>query len=147
LQHGEVDGAAPRAVVVLIGTNNLDANSPEEIADGIWAVCGELHTRLPQANILLLALLPRSPKPDARRAKLAEVNQRIAALDGRSGVTFLDIGAKFVAADGSIPAELMSDYLHPTARGYAILAEAIEPTLAGLMGAARTEEPRRSPGK
>jgi lysophospholipase L1-like esterase len=134
LQHGELDGASPKAVVVLIGTNNLEVNTPDEIAEGIRATCQELRNRVPQTQILLLGLLPRSEKPDARRAKLAEVNMRIAKLAGQNGVTYLDIGAKFLRADGSISKELMNDYLHPTAKGYQLLAEAIEPTLAKLLG-------------
>ncbi|HYG35321.1 MAG TPA: GDSL-type esterase/lipase family protein [Clostridia bacterium] len=134
LKHGELDGASPKAVVVLIGTNNLDGNSPQEIADGVEAICRELHARLPATRILLLGLLPRSQKPDERRSKLAKVNSIIAKLDGRDGVSFLDIGKKFFSEDGTIPADVMDDYLHPTAKGYEIFAEAIEPTLAKLLG-------------
>jgi lysophospholipase L1-like esterase len=134
LQHGELDGASPTAAVVLIGTNNLDVNTPDEIADGIRAICSVLHRRLPQTKILLLGLLPRSATPDARRARLAEVNARISRLDGQQGVTYLDLGAKFLNPDGSIPQALMDDYLHPTAKGYAVFADAIEPTLTRLLG-------------
>lgn len=147
LQHGELDGASPKVVVLLIGTNNLDVNTPDEIADGIRAVCTDLHARLPKTKILLLALLPRSAKPDARRAKLAEVNARIAPLDGKNGVTFLDLGARFVASDGSISPELMNDYLHPTAQGYTVLAEAMEPTLARLLGEDSSPSSSLFPGK
>ena len=146
LEHGELDGASPKVVVVLIGTNNLDVNSPDEIADGIRAICRELHTRLPQTKILLLAILPRSAKPDDRRAKLAQVNRRIAALDGHDNITFLDIGAKFVNPDGSISRDIMGDYLHPTAKGYEIFAEAIEPTLARLWKEAEAIAPLPFPG-
>ena len=37
-------------------------------------------------------------------------------------------------ADGSIAKDIMPDFLHLTPKGYAIWAEAIEPTLARLMG-------------
>ena len=49
-------------------------------------------------------------------------------------VTFLDIGAKFLQPDGSITREVMGDFLHPTAKGYEIWAEAIEPLLVKLLG-------------
>ena len=147
LQHGELDGAAPKVVVLLIGTNNLDTNTPDEIADGIRAICGELHARLPQTKILLLSILPRGQKPNAHRAKLAEVNARTAKLDGQGGVTVLDIGAKFLQPDGSIAADVMNDFLHPTAKGYAIFAEAIEPALAKWLGDAKPATPPPFPGK
>jgi beta-glucosidase len=49
-------------------------------------------------------------------------------------VTFLRIGQNFVRADGSIAKDIMPDFLHLTPEGYEIWAEAIEPTLAKLMG-------------
>ena len=39
-----------------------------------------------------------------------------------------------MSADGSIAKDIMPDFLHLTPKGYAIWAEAIEPTLARLMG-------------
>jgi lysophospholipase L1-like esterase len=43
------------------------------------------------------------------------------------GVTFLEIGTKFISADGSIAPEVMPDALHPSNAGYAIWAEALRP--------------------
>lgn len=50
LQHGEVDGLAPKDIVLLIGTNNtdpfLDKDAPEsaaEVTEGIEAVVDKLH--------------------------------------------------------------------------------------------------------
>ena len=134
LQHGELDGAKAKVVVVHIGTNNTGKNSAEEIAAGIRAICEEIQKCQPSAKILLLAILPRSPKPDASRAKLGEVNKLIAKFDGQNGITFLDAGTKFVAEDGSISRELMGDFLHPTEKGYTLWAEAMEPVLSRLLG-------------
>jgi len=131
LQHGELDGATPKVAIIMIGTNNRDVNSPEEIADGVRAICSEIKKRSPQTKILLLAVFPRGAKPDAGRLKTDALNRLLAKLDG---VTFLDIGAKFLNADGTISKEIMGDYLHPTAKGYAIWAEAMEPTLRQLLG-------------
>src|SRR5579864_2352864 len=35
LENGEVDGIHPKLVVLMIGTNNLDSNAPDEIAAGV----------------------------------------------------------------------------------------------------------------
>lgn len=134
LQHGELDGAAAKAVVIHIGTNNVSRNTPEEIAAGVRAICREVQQRQPAAKILLMAIFPRGPKPDATRDKLTTINRLIAALDGKDGVTYLDIGAKFLEADGTISRETMADFLHPTAKGYEIWAREIEPLLAKLLG-------------
>jgi lysophospholipase L1-like esterase len=134
IQHGELDGAAAKAIVVLIGTNNLGKNKPEEIAAGTRALCDEIHKRQPAAKIILLGILPRGPKPDATRTKLAEVNALYAKLDGQKNILFLDPGPKLLQPDGTLPRDLAGDFLHPTAKGYEILAEAIDPTLRKLLG-------------
>lgn len=133
LMHGEFDNVSPKVVVLMIGTNNIDLNSPDEIAAGIGAISAELHRRAPAAHILLLAVFPRGAAPDATREKVRSVNERVARLDGQGGVTYLDIGKTFLEADGSISKDVMYDFLHPTAKGYAMWAAAMEPTLNRLM--------------
>jgi len=137
LLHGELDGAAAKVVVIAIGTNNVSRNAPEEIAVGIRAICAVVRQRQPEAKIVLMAIFPRGPKPDATRAKVDAVNKLIAGLDGKDGVTFLDIGAKFLEPDGSITRETMGDFLHPTAKGYEIWAQELEPVLGRLLGEAK----------
>lgn len=133
LQHGAVDGIAPKLVVVMIGTNNSGTCEAADIAAGITAIVAELNLKLPQSKILLLGIFPRGEKPGPQREKLAAVNQLIAKLDGTQNVTFLDIGAKFLTADGLITKDIMPDFLHPNEKGYRIWAEAIEPTVKRLM--------------
>ena len=58
----------------------------------------------------------------------------LSRLAARTHVTFLRIGQNFDRADGSIAKDIMPDFLHLTPEGYEIWAEAIEPTLAKLMG-------------
>ena len=133
LTHGEFDHVSPKVVVVMIGTNNIDLNTPDEIAAGITAICTELHRRAPDARILLLGIFPRGRTPDATREKVTAVNERIARLDGKGSVAYLDLGKTFLQADGSIAEDVMYDSLHPTAKGYAMWAEAMSPTLNRLM--------------
>ncbi len=133
LENGEFDGVAPKVVVLMIGTNNMMLNTSEEIAAGIEAICTSIHDRSPSTKILLLAIFPRGQQPDATRAKVDEVNRLIARLDERDDVTFLDIGAKFLEPDGRISPEVMYDYLHPSAKGYAIWSAAMAPTLERLL--------------
>jgi lysophospholipase L1-like esterase len=118
----------------MIGTNNATLNTPDEIAAGIAAICDEVHQHSPATRILLLGVFPRGEKPDADRATVDAVNLRIARLDGHAGVvTYLDIGAKFLAEDRSIDKAIMYDFLHPTPKGYEIWADAMKPTLDRLL--------------
>ena len=134
LQHGELDGASAKAVVVNIGTNNMGKNTPEEIRAGVNAVLGEVRRSQPKAKVLLLGIYPRGAKPDATREKVAKTNMLLAGLDGADAVTFLDVTAKLLEPDGSISKDVMNDYLHPTAKGYEIIASGTEPTLKKLLG-------------
>jgi lysophospholipase L1-like esterase len=129
-----LDGYSPKVAVVHIGTNNLGVNTPAEIAAGIRAICDEIHARSPRTTVLLLAIMPRGEKPDAMRAKAAEVNKLIALLGFENGINFLDISLSFLNPDGSISRNVMGDFLHPTEKGYAIWAGAMEPTLKRLLG-------------
>jgi lysophospholipase L1-like esterase len=42
-----------------------------------------------------------------------------------SSVTYLDIGAQFLAGDGTLPTSLMPDGTHPSDAGYQIWADAL----------------------
>jgi len=57
----------------------------------------------------------------------------ISTLHDTRRVFFMDIGPKFLAGDGSIPGDIMSDGLHPTSKGYEIWAEAVKDTLVSWM--------------
>jgi beta-glucosidase len=134
LNHGNIHGLAPKLVIVMIGQNNAGYNTSEEIGGGITAIVRTLRARLPGAKILLLAIFPRHERPTPERAVLAEASRIAATLaDGRV-VFYRDINALFLRPDGSIPASLMGDFEHPTALGYRVWAEAIEPQVAELMG-------------
>ena len=64
---------------------------------------------------------------------IADINRTIAKLDDGKRVHYLDISAGFLDAAGNIPADVMSDGLHPTTKGYEIWANAVDEPLAKLM--------------
>jgi len=122
----ELTGINPKVVVLMIGTNNMGRNNSEEIAEGITAIAHELTHQLPQSKILLLGIFPRRPSAgDPARAKIKDVNQRIAKLDDGKHVRYLDIGEKFLESDGTLTKEVMPDFLHLTPKGYKIWADAM----------------------
>jgi len=141
MDHGELDGIKPKVVVLMIGTNNTgnenDHKTPRntipEIIEGVQAIVRELGAKLPDSKILLLAIFPRGKLDDPQRAQVALVNTVIAKLDDGQKVRFLDIAPKFLEIDGTLPASIMPDLLHPNEQGYRIWAEAMEPTLAEML--------------
>jgi lysophospholipase L1-like esterase len=133
LQNGEGQGYKPKGIMLMIGTNNTGRNSPPEIVIGIADVVFELRKDFPEAKILLLAVFPRSGPASTVRAQIDQINKAISALHDNQHVFYMDIGSKFLAANGSIPRDIMSDGLHPTSKGYEIWADAVQDTLRGFL--------------
>jgi lysophospholipase L1-like esterase len=143
IENGEVAGITPRVAVILIGANNLGRLHwpPEDTVAGIDAIVTQLRHRLPQTKLLLLGVLPSERSAWATETTLV-INRTLAARYNRRGdVTYLDVGRVFMR-NGTLDTELFFDPkltppsapLHPTAAGQALMAEAIEPTLAALLG-------------
>jgi lysophospholipase L1-like esterase len=135
LQNGEVAGIKPKLTVLMIGTNNLGGNTNEEIVAGIAGCVNEIKKQIPETKVLLLAVFPRGEKADnPSRARIKAINQEIAKLDdGGKTVKYLDIGAKFLEEDGTLPKSVMPDALHPNAKGYQIWIDATMPTVTEMM--------------
>ena len=69
----------------------------------------------------------------ASRMRNDDANKIIAKLHDGRNVRYLDIGPTFLAPDGTLPKEIMPDFLHPGEKGYEIWAAAIEEPLAAML--------------
>jgi lysophospholipase L1-like esterase len=143
IRNGEMSGIAPKAAVVLIGANNLGRVhwSAEDTVTGIDTIIDELRKRLPATKILLLGVLPSE-----RSAWITETTGQINGMlaerykDDRT-VSFLDLTALFMR-NGALNKGLFLDPkltppdppLHPSAQGQALMAKAMEPMVANLLG-------------
>jgi beta-glucosidase len=145
LEHGNLAGPPPKAVILLIGTNDLAAHRSAELtADGIRANLVLLRERLPEARILLLGLLPREQFPDAplRRA-VAQVNRLIRDCADGEHIVYAEIGDALLDSDGRLSVAVSPDWLHFSERGYALLAANLEPVLDRVLaGASSCRQPR-----
>ena len=96
-----------------------------------------IRAKSPATKVLLLAVFPRGDKPDGKLGpgyeKPKQVNAIIAKLDDGKRIFFLDIGGKFLQSRDALTKEIMPDFLHLSAAGYEIWADAIAPKLAELM--------------
>ena len=141
MDNGELDGIKPKVVVLMIGTNNTGKendhktprNTVPEVIEGVTAVVNDIRVKLPDSKILLLAIFPRGILDDSQRTQVALVNTVLPKLDDGKMVKFLDIGSKFIEADGTLPKSIMPDLLHPNEKGYQIWADAMEPTLGEML--------------
>ncbi len=131
IEQGELRGLNPRVLVLLIGINNLNAGDhPSDCVRGIKAVLKRIREQLPDTRILLLGLLPSGETAnDPVRAGIRAINEKLATL-AETLCFYVDIGPCFLRDDGGVDAELMPDFLHPSERGYQLLARALLPHLS-----------------
>lgn len=147
IENGELNGIHPKVVVLMLGTNNTNGHTAEQIATADRKIVKMIRERLPETKVLVLAVFPRGPRKNkegvvtpevtadaARRMEIIRaVNADLAKLDDGKDVRFLDINAQFLGNDGTIPNILMPDQLHPNAAGYQLWADAMQPLLTEMM--------------
>ena len=139
---GMMDGYQAKAVMLLVGTNNIGESAPE-VAEGIGAVVAAIRVRQPQAKIVVVSLLPRRATKDTPNypfaAKHREVNTRIRKLEDGKNVFSLDLYDRFLNEDGSVNEAFYVDSAHPNGAGYDIWAKAALPLLERVTGHATVE--------
>lgn len=137
LMHGELDGYRAKTVMLLIGGNNngIRNYNPTNTVEGVRACLDLIARKQPQARVLLCAHPPRAvgtddgdPLKDSANERNCIMNELIRGFADGKRIVWVDFGDKFLV-DGKIPKDLMNDYLHPTAKGYALWLEAIRDEL------------------
>lgn len=142
-QGKELEGIDPKAVVLMIGTNNASTNSAEEIAQGVKAIVMELRKQKPQAKILVLGVFPRSGTKVGKEVaaisveelhpKIAKINLLVGQLADGEKVMYKDISSAFLSEEGKLTRSIMPDYLHLSPAGYEIWANAIKTEVDGML--------------
>jgi len=134
LNNGELDGIHPRLVIIHVGTNNTSEtknarrNTAPEIVEGISEVYKKVHLKVPEAKIVVMAIMPMEQFPDhPRRQLINETNRLLKIYAQEQNITVVDIGPKMLTPDGILSKDITSDFCHPTEKGYQIWANAIRP--------------------
>jgi len=148
LDNGNFDGLKPKAIVLMIGTNNVGHLgrpqaelgglvyhcSAEETAQGVKAILEKLKTKLPDTKVLLLGIFPRGADGnDPARKQNEATNAIIKGFADDKTVFFMDIGSKLLQPHGILTKEIMPDLLHLSPQGYEIWCEAIKDKVQELM--------------
>ncbi|MAD19458.1 MAG: GDSL family lipase [Planctomycetaceae bacterium] len=129
-------------VVLLIGTNNLGHGTSDaaETLAGVTRVAETLAEQCPDATIHILEIFPRGERMNPMRGDICQINQALRAMVAgeraaattagrRPRFTILPLGDAFMRPDGTIPKEIMPDYLHLTPDAYRMWADAIVPVI------------------
>ena len=122
---------APRAISLLIGTNDLHGVGKSSAVVDIAAQMRELVDRIrqmaPSAPLFINSVLPRSTLFRDRIRSLNEYYQRIAA---EAGATYVDVWPALAGPEGAIRGEVTTDGLHLRGVGYRAWTDILRPHLA-----------------
>lgn len=126
----------PAVVVVLAGTNDIAGNTgpstPEMIEDTFMSMLA--IARANNIRFVVSSILPAdhySWKPGAEPAEpIRAMNARLKAMADREGLVYLDYYSAMVNAKGGLDPDLAVDGVHPTAKGYTMMAPLAEKAIA-----------------
>lgn len=124
----------PRAVVMLMGTNDLEEQAePETIAANVKLIVAALKEHNGSMPILLCKVFPSSETKRRPADKIQRVNELLAAaVKGDSQIVVLETWQLFADENGNAKAAEFPDLLHPNQAGYAKWAAALRPIFATL---------------
>jgi len=121
----------PRAVVLLIGTNDLPSprRGPDiaPVAAAMTDLVARIRGAAPDAALLINGVLPRSA---AHRAMIEALNQAFHGIAAQAGAIWIETWPTFAGPDGAIRTEYSYDQLHLTAEGYRAWTNLLRPHLA-----------------
>ena len=124
----------PSAVVLLIGTNDLEEGAtPATIASNMELILAELKGHRPSMPIILNLVFPSSASKKRPSNLIKDINKRYKALvKGDPQVTLVETWELFASAEGDAKKEEFPDLLHPNDLGYAKWAAGLRPLFATL---------------
>ncbi len=139
----DVLALAPTAVVLLIGTNDLEEGAtPEMIVGNLRLMLASLKQHNPRMPILLCQVFPSSATMKRPAAQIKALNALyLAAVKNDPQVVPVDTWTLFADAGGDAMASEFPDRLHPNAAGYAKWAAGLRPLFATLRLVDTTDEP------
>ena len=135
LDHGGVEGLQPKAIVLMIGNNNMfftPETGIEAAAKGIEMCLKNLREKFPAAAIIIAKILPAHAPGNRFYEDIKKTNAALdpLKLDSDPNVKVLDLWADFTNADGTIKKDLFTpDNIHLSPAGYAVYAERLKPLL------------------
>lgn len=124
----------PRAVSLLIGTNDLDqGTAPEVVVENLKVIVADLLKANPKLPIVINKVMPRGAKPNKFPEQIKTLNGLYEqAFAGNPQITFCDTWTLFDLGEGQPDKAIFPDLLHPNADGYAKWTAELRPILERL---------------
>ena len=124
----------PKAVVLLMGTNDIEVEVPAEaIGRNFQKIVAALKAHNPKMPVVVCRIFPSSTTKKRPKETILAVNELIAAaVKNDPQFTVLDTYALFANPEGDAIPSLFPDLLHLNAAGYSKWASALRPVFATL---------------
>ncbi len=124
----------PTAVVLLMGTNDLEEGAaPEVIAGNVKLIVAALKAHSPQMPIVLCKVFPSAASKKRPADQIQKINERcVAAVQGDPQITVMETWALFADEQGNAKKAEFPDLLHPNKAAYAKWAATLRPIFATL---------------
>ena len=111
--------ASIKYVIIHCGTNNIKFNNATDIANGILCVYYLIQSKLPNAQIIVTGLFPRSQKFSYFRQIVNDVNIELGNACSLYQILFLKPNDDWLQANGKLNPQLFwDDDLHLSKTGY-----------------------------
>jgi lysophospholipase L1-like esterase len=129
---GDVLSLKPKAIVLLIGTNDIGAGGdPADAADNIKEILKDIRKQYPKIPVIVCEVMPSSEKQHRPPATIEKLNSLIKSkMRWHSNVYICDTWSIFAQPDGDCSKDIFPDLLHPNAEGYAKWVAALNPIFA-----------------
>lgn len=132
LDHGGVEALQPKAIVLMIGNNNMfftPETGIEAAAKGIEMCVRNLREKFPDAKIVVAKILPAHAPDNRFHQDILATNEALDdfKLNSDPQVQVLDLTGDFLNDDGTLKKTLYTpDNIHLSSAGYATYAERLK---------------------
>lgn len=124
----------PAAVVLLIGTNDLEEQAdPETIAQNVRAILARLKNHNAKMPVIVCSVMPSDASKKRPADKIRKINALVDEIvNADPQFIHCDTWSLFADENGNAKKDVFPDLLHPNAAGYAQWTAALRPIFAKL---------------
>lgn len=125
----------PKAIVLLIGTNDLEEQvSPAVVAGNVELIVDKIRSRFPEIPIVINEVFPSATSMRRPTQQIQKINALYRdLLPQYEQVTLLETFALFDDGQGDAMPDLFPDLLHLNEAGYAVWADALRSALDAVL--------------
>lgn len=121
----EVVKHRPSRLFLMIGSNDLAANTPNEvIIENIFAIVAKVRTGSPKTVVYVQSIMPVNPtlkdfpKTYSHQENILEINKQLMKYSEALKYTFLDLQSAFIDKNNHLDSRFTINGLHLNAAGY-----------------------------